>query len=163
MRTSDGFHVRRRLPGAPAGFSLLELVTVVMVLGLLTAAAVTTYGTGAMRTIGAETDARRIALDLLQAQRRSIGTGSNHYVQFNSSGGNVVSYTLYKRVGGSSTQVESLRQVPTGVTITASHAQAEFTFEGQALAAYSIVVASPSRSWTVSVVPVSGAVRCLQN
>ena len=59
--------------------------------------------------------------------------------------------------------LESLREVPTGVTITASHAQAEFTFEGQALAAYSIVVAGPSRSWTVSVVPVSGAVRCLQN
>jgi type II secretory pathway pseudopilin PulG len=142
---------------------LLELIAVVTVVGLLAAAAVTRFGTGAESTIGAEADARRIALDLLQAQRRSIGTGNNHFVQFNSSGGAVVSYTLYRRTGSGDVQVESLRMVPTGVTVTASHSVAEYNFEGQALAAYSITVSGPSRSWTVSVVPVSGAIRCLAN
>src|SRR5262249_48127408 len=141
----------------------LELVMTVAVIGLLAAAVAITYGTGAIRTIGAEADARRIALDLLQSQRRAISTGSNHYVQFNSSGGSVTSYTVYRPVGASSTQIEARRTVPTGVTITASHSQAEFTFDGQALAAYSITVAGSSKSWTVSVVPASGAIRCVQN
>lgn len=137
----------------------MELILVVAVLAVLAAAAVSRFGATSLANLGANADARRIALDLYQAQRRAISTGDNHFVQFNSSGGSVISYALYRRTGGGDVLVDSARQVASDMTITASATEAEFTFEGTALAAYQIDVAGPDRTWTISVIPATGAVR----
>ena len=136
---------------------------VLAILGILAAAGMARWGRDLIKNVGAETDARRIALDLHQARRRAISTGSNHLVRFNPSVGAATSFTVYRRSGMSVTAVEATRDVPAGVTVTPSHADAEFTFEGTSLAAYSITVAGPSKSFTVSVVTATGAIRVVQN
>jgi hypothetical protein len=114
-------------------------------------------------TIGnyrAAADARRLALDLLQTQRRAIATGENHYLEFAMSGGTALSYTLYQRnSGGGVTAVDTTRTFPDSLTVTPSHSIAEFNFEGAALAAYQVALSGPDRDWRITVVPLTGAVR----
>ena len=148
--------------GARCGFSLLEMITVVTLLGVLAMVGLSRYGQSTIGSLGAQGDARRIALDLLQAQRRAISTGDNHYVQFNPAIGPASSYQLMQRTPGGPQAVDALHEIPAGVTVSPSQAQAEFTFEGAALAAYQIGVAGPKRDWTISVVPVTGAIRVVE-
>ena len=152
------------LRGRPRqGFSLLELLAVVTLLGVLATAVVARVGQGTLGTIGSAGDARRLTLDLIQARRRAISTGDNHFVRLTSSGGSVVSFTIYQDTGSGDLAVDSTRIVPRGVTITSAQSDLEFNFEGQSLASYSVNVASTGRSWTVSTVAVTGAVRVVED
>lgn len=148
----------RRSQGRRA-FSLLEMLAVLVIVALLAAAGVTRFGSSTMENVGAEGFARKLALDLMQARRRTIATGDNHYVQLTLAGSNVTNYTMYRRYASGNVAVEQTRTVPAGATVTASHTTLEFDFGGAALAGYSISVAGPQRSWTVSTVMATGAVR----
>ena len=148
----------RRSRGRRA-FSLLEMLSVLVIVALLAAAGVTRFGSSTMENVGAEGFARKLALDLMQARRRTIATGDNHYLQLALAGSNVTSYTMYRRTAGGDVVVDEPRTVPTGVVATASHTTLEFDFGGASLAGYSITVAGPNRSWTVSTIMATGAVR----
>ncbi len=163
MTSCLGLRPPRTATAARAGFSLLEVAVVVTVLGILAAVGMSRLGQTTYGNLGAQGDARRIALDLLQAQRRAISTGDNHYLQFTPGGGPVTSYALVRRAAGGDVTLDTVSEIPRGVTITPSHAVAEFNFEGAALAAYQIEIAGPDRNWTVSAVPATGAVRVLEN
>ncbi len=141
------------------GLTLLELIAVVSLLGIMAAAGISRYGGLTLGNLGAQGDARRIALDMLQARRRAISTGDNHFLQFTPGVGPATGYTLYRRTSGGAIVVEAVRQVPDHVTITSTSSICEFTFEGTSLAAYQVTVAGPNRSWQVSVVPVTGTIR----
>jgi prepilin-type N-terminal cleavage/methylation domain-containing protein len=143
-----------------AGLTLLELIVVLALIGIFAAVAAARLGTAPLKNFASHADARRLALDLLQARRRAIAYGDNHYLEFTSSGGQVVSYTLYRRLSGGGVEaVDEPREFPQQETVTASHAQAEFDFEGAALAAYQVTLAGPDRTWQVTVTPVTGAIR----
>lgn len=142
--------------------TLLELVAVVTILGIFTVVAVSRIGPGTLDNFGARADARRLAVDLLQARRRSIATGENHYLAFVVVGGEATGYTLHRRKAGGDVAVDSPHEFPRNVVVTASHADAEFTFEGGALAAYRIALTGPEQTWQVDVVPVTGAIDVLQ-
>jgi hypothetical protein len=135
------------------------MVCVLAIVALLAAAGVTRFGSGTLENVGAEGFARKLALDLLQARRRTIATGDNHYLLLTTSGANVTGYTIYRRSSGGDLVVEQNRTVPSGVTVTTSHVTIEFDFGGNSLAAYAVTVAGPNRSWTVSTVMATGAVR----
>ncbi len=143
--------------------SLLELTIVIAILGLLSVAAATRYGHDSLGNGGAEGFARKLALSLVHARRSTISTGDNHYLQLTSSGGSVTSYALIRRASGGDTQVDETRTVPQDVTVTSASSVLEFDFEGSALSAYSITVAGPDRSWSVSVVLLTGAVQVAEN
>ena len=66
----------------------------------------------------------------MQARRRTIATGDNHYLQLTPSAANVTSYTMYRRAAGGDVVVDQTRTVPTGVTCSASHTTLEFDFDG---------------------------------
>jgi prepilin-type N-terminal cleavage/methylation domain-containing protein len=152
----------RRWRGRRA-FSLLEMLSVLVIVALLAAAGVTRFGSSTLENVGAEGFARKLALDLMQARRRTIATGENHYLQLTLAGSNISSYAMYRRTAGGDVAVDETRTVPTGVVATASHTTLEFDFGGAALAGYSVVVAGPNRSWTVSTVMATGAVRTTAN
>jgi len=144
------------------GVTLLELIAVVTILGFFTVVAISRIGPGTLVNFGARADARRLAVDLLQARRRSIATGENHYLAFTVVGGEATDYTLYRRKAGGDVAMDSPHEFPGNVVVTASHADAEFTFEGAALAAYQIALTGPEQTWQVDVVPVTGSIDVLQ-
>ena len=139
------------------------MLSVLVIVALVAAAGVTRFGSSTLENVGAEGVARKLALDLMQARRRTIATGDNHYLQLTLAGSNASSYTIYRRTAGGDVVVEQTRTVPAGVVATASHTTLEFDFGGAALAGYSIAVAGPNRSWTVSTVMATGAVRTTAN
>jgi type II secretory pathway pseudopilin PulG len=147
----------RRAPARRA-MSFLELAVVVSIIGLLTATAITTFGTSTLSNGGAEGFARKLSLALIHARRATISTGDNHFVQLTPSAANATSFAIYRRTGGGDVQVDASRPVPQDVTLTGSHAVLEFDFDGAALAGYSLTIAGDNRSWTISVVTLTGMV-----
>jgi hypothetical protein len=137
--------------------SLLELAAVAFIVGLLGVMAATRYGSSTVADVGAQGFARQIALDCSHARRRAIATGDNHIVRFTLFGGNATQYALYRRQGGSTTVVDETHAVPAGVTVdTGGVTDLEFTFVGEALASYTILVQAPDRSITLTVPQVTG-------
>jgi type II secretory pathway pseudopilin PulG len=138
--------------------SLLELSAVVGILALLTLAGITRFGHETLATGGAEGFSKTLSLALSHARRATISTGENHYLQLSPASGNVTSFALTRRTGGGDQVVDQVRTVPQDVTVTSTLRELEFDFDGTALAAYSISIAGPERSWGVAVVPLTGAV-----
>ena len=100
-----------------------------------------------------------MALDFLQAQRRAISTGDDHYLKFISAGGEIDGYQLYQDLVSGDVTIDSYRTFPDQLTVTVSHTQMDFTFEGKANAAYQVTLTGPNRTWRVDVVPMTGAAR----
>ena len=135
----------------------MELVTVVLIIGLLGTMAVTRYGSSLIGDVSADGFARRLSLDCLQARRRAISTGDNHLLRFTLDGGNATQYALYRRQGMSVVKVDDTHVVPTGVTVTTGGTvDMEYTFTGETLAAYTINVTAADRSLTLTVPQLTG-------
>lgn len=137
----------------------MELASVLVIVGLLAAAGATRWGSSTVENLSADGFARRLALDLIQARRRTIATGDNHYLLLSPSAANVTSYVMYRRASGGDVVVDQTRTRPTGATVTASHTTLEFDFDGASLASYSVAVAAPNRTWTITTVMATGAVQ----
>ncbi|MCH8042998.1 MAG: type II secretion system protein [Planctomycetes bacterium] len=150
---------RSRRHQAPAsGLTLLELIAVLTVLGTFAAVAMSRWSPSTLSSFQSRADARGLALDLLQAQRRTVATGDHHYVLL-IGGGTITSYEMYRKTGGGDLLVEPAKSFPSGVTVTSSHTQLEFDFEGAALAAYQVTLTAEHYTWRVSVIPSTGAVK----
>jgi prepilin-type N-terminal cleavage/methylation domain-containing protein len=141
-----------------SGVTLLELLAVLTMLGIFAAVAMSRWSPDTLSSFQSRADARRLALDLLQAQRRTVSTGDNHYVLLSGSGP-YTAYEIYRITGGGDVLVEPSKSFPTGVAVTSSHTQLEFDFEGAALAAYQVTFTAANYTWRVSVVPSTGAVK----
>ena len=136
--------------------SLLELAAVGAVLALLALAGISRFGHNTLANGGAEGFARQLSLALAHARRGTISTGDNHYLQLSPASGNVTSFVLMRRAAGGDEQVGQIRTVPQDVTVTSTLKVLEFDFDGTALAAYSVSIAGPDRSWNVTVVLLTG-------
>lgn len=142
------------------GVTLLELLVVLSITGILTAVAAARFGSGVLGDVASDSQTRRLSLDLLRVQRAAVMTGDNHYVAFTLSGSQATGYQLFRRLsGGGVAAVDVPRVFSDKLTVTVSHTELEYTFEGQALAAYQVTVAGPNRSSQLTVVPLTGAVR----
>jgi prepilin-type N-terminal cleavage/methylation domain-containing protein len=73
--------------------TLLELIAVIAVMAIFATLAASRIGPETIRDFDARADARRLAADILQARRRSIATGENHYLAFVVSSGRATGYT----------------------------------------------------------------------
>lgn len=142
------------------GFSLLELLAVLTILGVVAMAAAGSFRADTVGDVGAQADARRLALDLLQTRRRAISTGDNHVVVFQAGSGGSVGYTVNHRLADNSlVAVDDYRTFPYNVTVVVSPSHPEFAFEGNALATCTITLTGPHRVWKVSVIQSTGAVK----
>ncbi|MBM3999566.1 MAG: prepilin-type N-terminal cleavage/methylation domain-containing protein [Planctomycetes bacterium] len=144
------------------GVSLLELLVVVTLMGIFASVAAARFGPTLFGDFGSRSDARRVSLDLLRAQRAAIMTGDNHFLEFTTQGGKTTGYQIRRVVESGSEPADAFREFTKEVAVTVSHPRAEFNFEGQALAAYQVRLAGKNRSWSVTVVPVNGAVRVVE-
>ena len=149
-------HARRA--NARRAFSLVEMLTVLSILGLLTSYAVLRVGT-TYQTTGTEGFVRTLMLDLRQARARTISTGDNHYVLLTRTAGLVTSYTLYRATGSGDVVVDRSVMVPDGAVVTTATDQWEFEFDGSlgtGTGSGTIVVAGPSFEWTVYIYRATG-------
>lgn len=151
--------MNRPAPLRRHGITLLELLVVVTLMGIFSAVAAARFGPTLFGDFGSQSDARRLSLDLLQAQRMAILTGDNHYLEFSLSGSRAVGYQIYRRSASGSVPADAYRAFTEQVSVTVSSPRMEFTFEGQALGAYQVTLTGAHRTWRVNVIPINGAVR----
>ena len=145
------------------GMSLLELMAVVTLMGIFAAIAIARLGPSVFGDIGSQTDARRVGLALLEAKRRAITAGNNHGVNFqNDTSGKLTFAVVSIDSSGGTSVVDGPFSFSQNVTVTPSHPTMTFTFEGQAVAPYTVSMVGPNKSWRVSVVPVSGSLSTVQ-
>jgi hypothetical protein len=138
--------------------SLWEMIAVVSLLAIVAAIVVGRSGRELIGNYGSQADARRVGLALLQAKRRTISSGITHGVQFNSSSGSIVSFSVVSIVSGVATVVDGPTTFTSGLTVTTSHTQMTYDFEGKAAAAYWVQLAGPNITWRIDVVPITGAI-----
>jgi hypothetical protein len=138
--------------------SLWEMAAVVTLMGIVAAIVVGRNGRTLVGNYASQADARRVGLALLQAKRRTISSGVTHAVQLNSSGGSIVSFSVVSIVGGVPTVVDGPTSFSSDLSITSSHTQLTYDFEGKAGAAYWVQLAGPSVTWRIDVTPLTGAV-----
>lgn len=150
------FRQRRRPRG---GLSLLELIAVVTLVGVLSVVAIARLGPTVLGDIAAQSDARRLVLDLDQIRRRAIATGDSHHLSFNGTTGSYSGYTLYRNTSGGDVVVDSVREFPSQLRVSANASQMVFDFEGQAGANYRINLVGPKQGRRVDVIALTGAVR----
>lgn len=138
-------------------FSLLELLTVLTLIGLLSGMAVMRLGETAFATTDANGFAQRLARDLAQTRRRSIATGDDHSLSFSRSSGIIVGYGIFDDV---STQLEETVPVPNSVTVTSASDVFTFDFGGAVTsgANNTIRVDGPEFYWTVTLYYATGSV-----
>jgi hypothetical protein len=141
---------------ARRAMTLLELAAVIFIIGLLGVVAATRYGPAAIADVDGQGFARRIALDCSHARRLAIATADNHLLRFTVAGGQATQYALYRRQGANTTLVDQIHAVPEDVIVTSSATDLEFTFVGEGLASYSVMVQAPDRSWTITVPQITG-------
>ena len=144
------------------GLSLLELVICVTLLAVVAAIVVGRNGRQLVSTFGAQADARKVGLALLQARRRTISTGTTHAVQFNSASGSVVSFSIVSIVSGVATVVDGPSTFATDLVVTTSNTQLTFDFEGKAGAAYWVQLAGSNATWRIDVTPLTGSITTIK-
>ena len=141
---------------ARRAMTLLELSAVVFIIGLLGLMAATRFGSSTLADTDAQGFARRLALDCAQARRRAIANGDNHLVRFTVVSGQATQYAIYRRSGGSTTLVDSVRTKPTNVSVTTSATDLEFRLTGEALGSYTVTITAPDKTFTVTVPQATG-------
>jgi prepilin-type N-terminal cleavage/methylation domain-containing protein len=149
---------------APArrAFSLIELLSVLAIVALLSTMAMMRFGTTAVQSTSAEGFVRTLMLDLRQARARTISTGDNHYVLMSRSGGNVAGYTLYRDLNSGDSVVDRAVVVSPGITVTALSDQWEFDFDGSlggGVGTSQIVVTGAHYVWTITVYRATGSIK----
>ncbi len=143
--------------------SLLELMVVVTLMGIFATIAIARLGPTIFGDVGTQTDARRVGLTLLQAKRRAIMAGNNYGVLYQNDAAGKLTYSVVSIASnGSTTVVDGPYPFSQNVTATVSHNTMAFTFEGQALAPYTVNLVGPHKSWRISVIPVNGSLSTVQ-
>jgi type II secretory pathway pseudopilin PulG len=138
--------------------TLLELLVVATLIGIFASVVAMRFGRTLFSEFGANSLARELSLDLLTCQRAAITTGDDHFLSFVVSGGNATSYSLIRDTAGGDVLVDGPKTFSEDVTVTVSHAEMRFNFEGSAAANYSLLLTGQNRQWQVDVVPITGAV-----
>ena len=131
-------------------------------MGIFAAIAIARLGPSIFGDIGSQSDARRVGLALLQAKRRAITSGNDHAVTFQNDASGKLTFNVVSVGGSGTTVVDGPFSFSQNVVPAVSHNTMTFNFEGQALAAYTVNLTGPHKSWRISVVPINGALSTVQ-
>ena len=148
-----------RTRGRRQGVTLMELLAVVILMGILAVVGIARFGRSASANFGSNGEARMLSLSMLRARRLAITTGDNHFIQFDAAAPTAATqYNVMQRTGSGDVLVEGPHLLNSDVTVVASEAEMDFTFEGEADGAYQVDFDGNGRSWQLNVVPITGAV-----
>ncbi|PHR98430.1 MAG: hypothetical protein COA78_26175 [Blastopirellula sp.] len=140
-----------------SGFSLLELLSVVVILGMIAAVGSAHLSTDVLANLSSDANAHQLLFDLKMARRRAIATGDDHRITFTTVDSKIVSYQIEQIATDLSVQViDSTRMISADVDVTVTGGSPTFDFEGQATVAPTIDYDGPDKSWQINIIPVSG-------
>ncbi len=140
-----------------AGFTLLELVLVVGLIGIIAAVVLPRMGSTTIKKIACRSIAQRLALDQRLARDFSINTGVTHGITVASDGS---SYAIYKEPGGSLVQVGETRNMSSQGALLSGNRHVAFDSKGSATTGSSspIIVQVGASQYTTTVILVTGLV-----
>ena len=141
-------------------YSLLEMATVVAIIGLIAAMAAMRWGEKALRTASAEGFARSVAMSLSVARRQAVAEGTPAAVVLSRTAGLVSSLQIV-RAGTGDSPTEATLVVPSGVTVTTASDRWQFNYSGSLstpVAGGTIVIGDGSWNWTLTVNALTGRI-----
>ena len=142
-------------------YSLLELATVVAIVGMLAAMAVAKWGENTLRTASAQGFARSVAMSLQLARRQTIAEGTAAAIVFTRTSGAVSSLRVVRAAAGGDVPTDASIPVPAGVTITTATDRWQYDYSGKLttpVAGGTIVVSDGDWDWTLTVNAVTGRI-----
>jgi prepilin-type N-terminal cleavage/methylation domain-containing protein len=142
-------------------YSLLEMATVVAILGMIAAMSVTKWGDGALRTASAQGFARSVAMSLSVARRQAVAEGTPAALVFTRTAGVVSSLQIVRAASGGDSPTDATLPVPTGVTVTTANDRWQFNYGGgltTPLAGGTIAITDGEWDWTLTVNAVTGRI-----
>jgi len=132
------FFSNKRQPKILTGFSLIEVLFVVVILGILVACAIARFSRGSLfDRLNVYTIAHQIAADTRLARRLAITTGKQHRIRFVDTGGVSLDLDIYYiEVNNSGTWIALggfPKKIPAGVSVRSSQSadyDAVFNIDG---------------------------------
>ncbi len=143
------------------GMSLLELLAVVALMGVFTAAVASRFGRDILGDVGVRGEARKLSLGMLEAKRCAVRTGDQHGIQLYGSTSDVTSWAVVRvHDDGSRTVVDGPFVVERDFTVKADRSELLFDFEGHAQSAFNANLVGPHRQWAIQIFPLTGMIDC---
>lgn len=139
-----------------AGFSLLELIAVVAIVGLLAAAGAVRLTPGMQGNLSAGSDAFRVLFAMREARAAAISTGDPHTVRLLQTDGAIRGYQIEQDSGGGPLIVDGPFDLSADVTITTSGGDPTFNFLGEATVAPVLTFQGPNRTERITIVGPTG-------
>ncbi|GAB5405531.1 MAG: hypothetical protein Aurels2KO_37620 [Aureliella sp.] len=159
LKTSDAQPQRCRTQRR--GLSLLELLAVVALMGVFTAAVASRFGRDILGDVGVRGEARKLSLGMLEAKRSAVRTGDQHGIQLYGSTGDVSSWAVIRvNDDGSRSVVDGPFAVEKDFVVKADRSEFLFDFEGHATSAFNAKLVGPHRQWAIQIFPLTGMIDC---
>ena len=147
-----------------SGYSFAEIVIIVLIVGVLTAIAVPRIGFSTVFRCRAETAALKITTDLRRTRRLAISDAAGNSRGFQLKMNGISPYSSYEIVSLDSLSSVDFHIIDNGVSCTGD---SDFRFGplGNLLSSgdSQIVISSAEKSYTISVIPATGLVKCQEN
>lgn len=144
-----------------AGLSLLEMLAVVTLMGIFSAAVASRFGRDILGDVGVRGEARRISLGILEAKRTAIRSGVTCGVQFSGSTSNVTGWSVIRELpSGAREVIDGPFTVEEDFVVATDSSELLFDFEGHAQTALKATLTGPHREWQIVVFPLTGMIDC---
>lgn len=143
------------------GLSLLELLAVVSLMGVFTAAVASRFGRDILGDVGVRGEARRISLGMLEAKRTAIRSGETCGIEFSGPTSSITGWSVIRVLAsGNREVVDGPFAIEKDFLVSADSKELLFDFEGHAQAALKAKLTGPHREWQIVVFPLTGMIDC---